>query len=477
MKRSRSGEKADLGRRQHLGAPGEPHRLVGHGARSRARTPTHSARSASASSVSEQRAALSHDSSIAATIARALAAALRAFCRVAGGVLACPLHRSMRKTRSAGRGGHARCSAAAAPRRPPTCSSARGRPRRGQAAGLEREAVLEKGAAGLRINDVAACALARLTAQPPALHGRHPARARGSSALVGDRPALPRPARRRVRGEGAAGRPRGRRLDAARRPARARRAPRAGCRVDVDLARYAGQGRELVLETRGYEETRRARRRPSGARRRSRRRTRRRRSRSSTSWTRCAPTTPALYGYARDTTPELDAFAKDAVVFERRSRTRRGPSPSVASIFTSLPARPAPRGAAARPARPRPRDAGRDAAGEGLRDRRRDRQLGDLRRGLELRAGLRLLRRPARRRRHGRRSWWSADVRGGRGARVPATRGAGFPTFLYVHTMDPHVPYAPPAPFDRKYEPHPTPGAPGARPAQRLQGAARPRAA
>jgi hypothetical protein len=36
----------------------------------------------------------------------------------------------------------------------------------------------------------------------------------------------------------------------------------------------------------------------------------------------------------------------------------------------------------------------------------------------------------------------------------------GFPTFLYVHTMDPHVPYAPPPPFDRKYEPYPTPDHP-----------------
>ena len=32
----------------------------------------------------------------------------------------------------------------------------------------------------------------------------------------------------------------------------------------------------------------------------------------------------------------------------------------------------------------------------------------------------------------------------------------GLPTFLYVHTMDPHVPYAPPAPFDRMFEPLPT---------------------
>ena len=54
---------------------------------------------------------------------------------------------------------------------------------------------------------------------------------------------------------------------------------------------------------------------------------------------------------------------------------------------------------------------------------------------------------------------------------------AGLPTFLYVHTMDPHVPYAPPPPFDRMFEPFPTEGHPGRRPAHRLQGAARPRAA
>jgi hypothetical protein len=31
----------------------------------------------------------------------------------------------------------------------------------------------------------------------------------------------------------------------------------------------------------------------------------------------------------------------------------------------------------------------------------------------------------------------------------------GLPSFLYVHTMDPHVPYMPPPPFDRKYPPFP----------------------
>jgi hypothetical protein len=34
----------------------------------------------------------------------------------------------------------------------------------------------------------------------------------------------------------------------------------------------------------------------------------------------------------------------------------------------------------------------------------------------------------------------------------------GLPTFVYVHTMDPHVPYQPPAPFDRMFEPHPKDG-------------------
>ena len=59
---------------------------------------------------------------------------------------------------------------------------------------------------------------------------------------------------RRVRGEGEAGRPRGRRLVAAPRPDRAPRAPRAGCRWTSTSRSYAGRGRELVLETRGYEQ-------------------------------------------------------------------------------------------------------------------------------------------------------------------------------------------------------------------------------
>jgi len=38
---------------------------------------------------------------------------------------------------------------------------------------------------------------------------------------------------------------------------------------------------------------------------------------------------------------------------------------------------------------------------------------------------------------------------------------AGLPILLYVHTMDPHVPYTPQAPFDRKYAPPPVEGHPG----------------
>ena len=103
------------------------------------------------------------------------------------------------------------------------------------------------------------------------------------------------------------------------------------------------------------------------------------------------------YGYARDTTPELDRFARDGVVFDQAIASASWTKPSVASLFTSLAPRPAPRGAAPRPPRRLGPDPGRDAAGQGLRHRRGHRQLGDLPAGGELPAGLRLLRGPARR--------------------------------------------------------------------------------
>ena len=109
---------------------------------------------------------------------------------------------------------------------------------------------------------------------------------------------------------------------------------RAWVPVDVDLAKHAGRGRELVLETRGYEQT--------GEPERAWWGTpaltvdaARRRSRSSTSWTRCAPTTPASTATPRKTTPELDAFAQDAVVFDAAVAHASWTKPSVASILTS----------------------------------------------------------------------------------------------------------------------------------------------
>ena len=94
---------------------------------------------------------------------------------------------------------------------------------------------------------------------------------------------------------------------------------------DVDLAPHAGRGRELVLETRGYEQTGEARRAFWGA--------------PAITVDRKAPLAivylvdtlradhTGAYGYSRETTPELDAFARDAVVFERRSCTPPGRSP------------------------------------------------------------------------------------------------------------------------------------------------------
>ena len=230
--------------------------------------------------------------------------------------------------------------------------------------------------------------------------------------------------------------------------------------AQVDLARYPGAA-ELILETRGYETD-------GGA--------------GAALWG-----TPALtvtrdqaplvvlylvdtlradhtgpYGYPRDTTPELDAFAKESVVFEAAIAQASWTKPSVASILTGL-----------RPGQHRavqlrdPLDpalvtlaqmlgARRFATGAAIansviygREARFDR-------GWDFFAGL-----------HGEDDRRSKLV----GASVVVDTALewlesrrGFPSFLYVHTMDPHVPYAPPPPFDRKYEPPPAPGHPAADP-------------
>ena len=218
------------------------------------------------------------------------------------------------------------------------------------AAGAAREAVLESGQRGLRVNDVVRRGF---PAGPPgrlrfALDIPKGARLQ---ARLRHRPAVPRPAGGRVHGEGEQ---HGERedvvwtqlLDPISHPEH-----RAWVPVDVDLAKYAGRGRELVLETRGYEQAGEAERAWWGT--------------PALTVARKAPLAivylvdtlradhTGVYGYSRNTTPELDAFARDAVVFDAAIVHASWTKPSVASILTSrLPGQHR-RGAAARPARPR----------------------------------------------------------------------------------------------------------------------------
>ena len=226
--------------------------------------------------------------------------------------------------------------------------------------------------------------------------------------------------------------------------------------ADVDLARFEGRGRELVLETRGYEQDADDPRRafwaepvitvPDGE----------------------APllviylvdtlradhTTP--YGYARDTTPELAAFAKDAVVFEQAIAQASWTKPSVASIFTSqLPGRH--RAVQLRDTL----DAGHTTLAEMLQAKGFATGAAiansviygantNFEQGFDFFAGL-----------HGPGDRPSkavdADVVVDAALSFLDAR-RGFPRFLYVHTMDPHVPYGSPPPFDRKFGPPPAPG-------------------
>ena len=225
----------------------------------------------------------------------------------------------------------------------------------------------------------------------------------------------------------------------------------------VDLGKYAGRGVELILETHGYEETG-----PS---------------------VRAAWGTPGItvpkddaplvilylvdtlradhtgpYGYARDTTPHLNAFAKDAIVFDQAVAHASWTKPSVASILTSL-----------LPGQHRavqlrdPLDPSHPTIAEMLKTKGYATGAAiansviygaesSFDRGFDFFAGL-----------HGEDDQPSKLV----GADVVVDAALswlearrGFPTFLYVHTMDPHVPYAPPPPFDRMFEPHPAPGHP-----------------
>jgi arylsulfatase A-like enzyme len=316
------------------------------------------------------------------------------------------------------------------------------------AAAVAREAVLETGKQGLRINDV----LHRgFPAGPPgllrwALDIPKGARLQAAVAIdprFHDRPGVEFVVKVR----------RGRREDAAWTLVLdpiAHAEHRAWVPLDVDLSRFAGKGRELVLETRGYEKAGD----PGHA-----------------FWGTPAITVSGkaplaivylvdtlradhtgVYGYERQTTPELDAFARDAVVFETAVVHASWTKPSVASILTShLPGQH--RAVQLRdPLDPsqvtiaQRLDAQGFATGAAIANSVIYGAESAFDRGFDLFAGL-----------HGdddtRSKLVGADVVVDQALAFLRSR-RGMPTFLYVHTMDPHVPYAPPAPFDRMFEPH-----------------------
>ncbi len=237
-----------------------------------------------------------------------------------------------------------------------------------------------------------------------------------------------------------------------------RREHRRWLPFEVDLAEFAGQDSELAFETRGFERDDDARRAFWGAPALVTTRGR-------------APLVvlylvdtlradhTGVYGYGRDTTPQLDAFARDAVVFDQAVAHASWTKPSVASLMTSL----LPAQHEAVQLRD-PLDERHVTLAEMLRAKgfatgaavanavvflpgSRFEQ------GFDVFVGL-----------HGPRGHASKDVEASvvvdAALRILDAR-RGLPLFLYVHTMDPHVPYTPPPPFDRKYEPHPIEGHPG----------------
>jgi arylsulfatase A-like enzyme len=245
-------------------------------------------------------------------------------------------------------------------------------------------------------------------------------------------------------------------VDPLRRPAHRRWLP-----FDVDLSADAGHRVELVFETRGFEKDDDARRAFWG-------------SPAITTDGAKAPLVivylvdtlradhTGVYGYARDTTPQLDAFAKDAVVFDAAVAHASWTKPSVASLMTSL----LPGQHKAVQLRD-PLDLGLVTLPEMMQAKGYTTGAAvanavvflpgsNFEQGFDVFTGL-----------HGPKGHASKDV----GAEVVVDAALrfldarrGLPTFLYVHTMDPHVPYTPPAPFDRMFEPHPIEGHPGVDP-------------
>lgn len=241
--------------------------------------------------------------------------------------------------------------------------------------------------------------------------------------------------------------------------------------ISADLSAFAGQGREIVLQTKAFES-------------------------DNDEWRafwgaptiavgaagrpqkeplvivylvdtlRADHTTP--YGYERDTTPALKAFASEAVLFQTAIAHASWTKPSVASLFTSrLPSRH--RAVQLRD----PLQAGQVTIAEmlALKGFRTGAVVANsviyaddanFHQGFEVMEGL-----------HGEGDQRSKDV----DASVVVDRALayvdsrrGLPTFLYAHAIDPHVPYQPPPPFDRMFEPHPEEGHWGIDPRTDLKG-------
>ena len=234
-----------------------------------------------------------------------------------------------------------------------------------------------------------------------------------------------------------------------------REAHRRWVPLEADLSKHAGTGVEIVLETRGFGESSATDRAFWG---------------TPTIATGDAARAPLvivylvdtlradhlpLYGYSRDTAPELSRFAKDAVVFDQAIAPSSWTKPSVASLFTSL----------------LPRDHGcvqfytpLDPALVTLAERLRDRGYGTgavvvnqlvLAKNMHFDQGFAHFAAPPSPRR-------AEQVVNAALGFLDARRGQ--PTFLYVHTMDAHTPYLPPPPFDRMFGPFPEPGRSAAEP-------------
>lgn len=234
-----------------------------------------------------------------------------------------------------------------------------------------------------------------------------------------------------------------------------RAADRAWIPLEADLSPYAGHDVDIVLETRGFDRTRALDRAFWGT------------PVITTAGGRRAPLVVVylvdtlradhlpLYGYERDTAPALVRFARDAVVFDQAVAPSSWTKPSVASLFTSL--------------LPSEHHCGQfyaplDRSFVTLAERLRQggyvtgavvanplilAKNAHFDQGFTYFAGAPAPQRAAQ----------AVDA-----ALAFLDRRQGLPTFLYVHTMDPHSPYAPPSPFDRRFGPPPAPGRAAAEP-------------